>query len=211
MSPGLAFAQSTDPAIGFLPQMALSHSVSSDFLVTGKVESRYGLYKSEPNSGHDLTDLQGFLTYKVHPLWKLTAGYQYRLNEETFNSHRSIQQITYLAERSACRVIHRFRADQTYYQSEKAKLRGRYRISLELPFEGRSIDAGEYYMILSTEPIFSVQDNESEWEDRLVSLIGHLFRGDTRIEAGIDYRISNITGNDTGQVFWMTVGCYWNL
>lgn len=211
----LVHAQEKEPSIGFLPETALTYKLGSGFELIGKVESRHDVYESVSDSGgsrsgHDLTDLQGFLSLKLHPLWKVSGGYQYRLNAAEANSHRTIQQLTYLADYSAYRLIHRLRTDQTFYRSEEIKWRGRYRLALELPFEGRSIDAGEYYMVMSIEPIYSYQDNESDLENRLVAVLGHAFRGDTKIEGGIDYRVEKLE-ESADQIIWLKLGCYWSL
>ena len=203
---------------GFFPEAALSHSVSDQFQVTFKVESQHGSYDERLSEGdrweyfHDRTDLQGFVAYRLHPLWKVSVGYQYRLEGgDGINSHRSIQQVAYTQKLLRSRLGHRLRTDQTYQPEEATEVRLRYRLSMELPLSGQSVDPGEFYAIFSNELIGSYQADEGEIENRLVGSLGRYLSARAKLEAGLDYRTDGYIAEGFRQRLWLKVGGYFSL
>ena len=203
---------------GFFPEAAVTGSVSEQMQLTFKVESQHGSYDARQTEGerweyfHDRTDLQGFVARKLNPFWKVSVGYQYRLEGGGgFNSHRSIQQVAYVQRLLRSRVGHRLRADQTYHPTEATEFRLRYRPSVEIPLSGQSLEPGEFYLLLSNELIYSYQEGASEVENRLVSSLGHYFSKNAKLEAGLDYRTDRYVAEGFRQRLWLKVGAYLNF
>ncbi len=203
---------------GFFPEAAVTGSVSQQVQLTFKIESQHGSYDTRQVEGerweyfHDRTDLQGFVALKINPFWKVSGGYQYRLEGgDGANSHRSIQQIAYVQRLLRSRLGHRLRADQTYHPTEVTEFRLRYRLSVEIPLTGQSVDPGEFYLLLSNELIYSYQEGESEVENRLVSSLGHYFGTKAKLEAGLDYRTDRYIAEGFRQRLWLKVGAYLSI
>lgn len=213
-----ALAQENVFYSGFFPEAAVTNSVSEGWQLTFKVESQHGSYDARQAEGerweyfHDRTDLQGFVALKINPFWKVSGGYQYRLEGgDGANSHRSIQQVAYVQRRLRSRLGHRLRADQTYHPAEATAFRIRYRPSLEIPLSGQSLEPGEFYLLLSNELIYSYQAGNSELENRLVSSLGHYFSKQAKLEAGLDYRTDRYIAEGFRQRLWFKVGAYLNI
>lgn len=201
---------------GFFPEMAANHSLG-DFKLTAKIESRHGVVNNEASKGetwtyfHDQTDLQGFLGYKINPFTTIAGGYQYRIDSEDENTHRAIEQLTIIQQIMDYRVGHRVRADQTFFRSDKMQWRLRYRLAVEVPLQGFSLDPAEFYLVLSGEPIFSLQGRKTELENRLVVSLGHYFSDRCKLETGLDYRTDRYLGEGFRNRLWWKTGCYLNL
>ena len=151
--PAQLMAQGTVRMFGFFPEFQIGIKATEKLKIIGKIESQHGMAEKFEGKDldvgyfHNLTDFQGFLGTKVNPFIDIAAGYQYRVNSRGDNSHRTIQQISILQLPGNYKIGHRIRADQTYAPFEKNDYRLRYRISFELPIEGKSLDPGEFYRI----------------------------------------------------------------
>ena len=200
---------------GFFPEAAVTGSLNDRWQLTFKVESQHGSYDTRQAEGerweyfYDRTDLQGFVALKINPFWKVSGGYQYRLEGgDGANSHRSIQQVAYVQRLRRSRLGHRLRADQTYEPAEATELRLRYRLSVEIPLSGQVLDPGEFYLLFSDEVIGSYQDREGEVENRLVGSLGRYFSKKAKLEAGLDYRTDRYVAEGFRQRLWLKVGAY---
>jgi hypothetical protein len=100
------------------------------------------------------------------------------------------------------------RTDQTIYTSDAVKLRLRYRLSAEFPLEGQSLDAGEFYLLMSGEPIHSLQDAKSDLEVRLTSSFGYFINNKAKLEMGLDYRLEKILDDPGRQKLWLKLGWF---
>ena len=203
---------------GLFPEAAVSGSVSRNWSVTFKVESQHGSFDTRQTEGerweyfHDRTDLQGFVARSLNPFWKLSAGYQYRLQGgDDANTHRSIQQVALVQRLRRVRLGHRMRTDQTYYPQDATEWRGRYRLSAEIPLSGDVLDPGELYCLLSEELIYSHQGGSNEVESRLVSSLGRYFSEKSKLEIGLDYRTDRYIAEGFRQRLWLKVGYFLNL
>ena len=213
-----ASAQENVVYTGFFPEAALTGSVSDRLQFTFKVESQHRGFDNRASAGerwkhfHYRTDLQGFVALSLNPFWKVSGGYQYRLEGgDGANTHRSIQQIAYIQRLMRSRLGHRLRTDQTYHPGEAAELRARYRLSVEIPLVGQSLDPGEFYLLLSGEVIYGFQGGDSEIENRLVGSLGHYFSKQAKLEVGPDYRTDRYLASGFRTRLWLKVGGYFNL
>ncbi|SHN15482.1 Protein of unknown function [Cyclobacterium lianum] len=215
--PALVMGQGRVTNFGLFPEFQIGFSAAENLKVTGKIESQHGMLdKTESNEAdwgyyHNQTDFQGFLGTSLNPFVAITAGYQYRVEPGRDNSHRSIQQVSFLQRASQYKVGHRVRTDQTFAPGEPIEYRLRYRISFEIPIEGQSLDPGEFFLVFSDEPIYSLQSGESGLENRLVAALGHYSKGKQKFQAGIDYRTDRFFEDDFRQRTWFKFGWYLSL
>ncbi|NBC83121.1 MAG: DUF2490 domain-containing protein [Bacteroidetes bacterium] len=211
ISLGVAAQQSTFHA-GILPEIAISYSLNEKLKHTTKIESQHETYFDKWEYSYSQTDFQSFLDYRFNPFWKGALGYQFRLVEKGNNAHRTIQQIAAVQKYSGFRLGHRFRIDQTFYQSGAAvKYRIRYRLSTEIPLEGESLDPGEYFIILSDEALYSRQDGKNDFENRLAIALGYFVGSKNKLEAGLDYRLEKLLDRKISHNLWLKLGWFYTL
>jgi hypothetical protein len=209
-------AQNTAVYAGLFPEMGLNIPLTERFKYTAKIESQHVLFtddatnQNELSYFHNQTDLQSFVEFKVTSRIKMAVGYQYRL-EDGENSHRSIQQLTWLNQFRIFRLGSRLRADQKFSPSISPEYRLRYRASSDIPLQGEKLDDGEKYFLLSNEVIFALQGGESSIENRIVVGIGHFFSRTEKLELSIDYRTDPYFSNVNRHRIWCKISFYWNL
>lgn len=106
------------------------------------------------------------------------------------------------------RLAHRVVADQTFSESEATEYRLRYRLAAEVPLNGQSADAKEFYIKISNEYLNSVQSAEYDLEIRLVPLLGYTVTEKHKIEAGLDYRVNSFLGHNARHSFWISLNWF---
>ena len=83
---------------GLFPEMAITHSFDDKYSMTFKIESQHRTYDNQLDEGsrheydHYRTDFQLFGAIKLNQFWKLSLGYQYRLDGGDEDHNRLIQQ-----------------------------------------------------------------------------------------------------------------------
>jgi hypothetical protein len=203
------FAQNTWQA-GVLPTLNLSTSISGDWKLNFKAESRQVFFygSAGENTVYDyryiLTDLSAVTSKKVGLNNSLAGGYQVRSRDNTFY-HRLIQQFTLVNQYGFFRIGHRFSSDQTFSSKESAEIRFRYRIATDIPLNGQSVDPGEMYFKFSNEYLYSLQDKESDLEVRIIPLLGYEFTDNNKLEWGLDYRVSSFLDGNRRSAFWLSL------
>jgi len=159
-------------------------------------------------------ELSHFTTYKLGPSSKVSLGYNYRWREPFENDvslyeHRLTQQfgITH-NDKTAIRLASRFRTEQRFKTNE-FEHRYRYRIGVDFPLSGRSLNIKEFYLAFTNETLLEVVASSS-WENRLAGIIGYFFSKQLKLQASITYRLENI-GPDTETVTFISTGAFFNL
>lgn len=195
---------------GLFPEMALSHS-QQNWKYTLKVESQNyqfnNTYEEEWSYKVKQNDLQAFIENKITPRISISAGYQYRISSDRANTHRSIQQISFVQKALRFRIGHRFRTDQTW-TNESVLHRYRYRLSLEIPINGFSLDPKEFYLLVQDEPIVSLESGESDVENRIYGAVGYLFANAYKLQTGIDYRTDRYFVDGFRHRIWWKTGLF---
>lgn len=202
---------------GLMPEFGLTLPISGNFSQTYKIENQHLMFQDGTAENgfqyeYERTDLQFFLNYKFAGNWKATAGYQLRIEERWNTHHRTIQQIATSSRIRGLRLAHRVRLDQTMERSEPFVFRTRYRAALEIPLNGEKIDRKEFYVVVSDEPIYSI-DSEltSELENRLVVTLGHFFDNGNKLELSLDHRTDRFFDNGIRQRIWLKIGWFLNV
>ncbi|TFV97354.1 DUF2490 domain-containing protein [Algoriphagus kandeliae] len=211
-----SFAQDQVFFTGFFPEAAITKKLSNGNKVNFKVENQEIIYRNFENPEdrwqfkHYRTDLMAFYDWKLSPLSSMALGLFYRIQDGS-NSYRLIQQFAVLDRFRRFRMGHRFRLDQTFTPGETAEFRFRYRIALDVPLQGDEVDPGESYLVISTEPIFSLQDSELGLENRFVLTLGKLINSQQKIEYSVDYRTDGFFQEGFRTRLWAKIGYFYNF
>ena len=206
------FGQSTFQT-GGLPSLNINKKLKNDWFLNSKIESRLLFQQGEINGEVDknftnvLTDFSLIGSKIIGLNSRIAFGYLIRF-EEGVLIHRSIQHYVVVQKLSGFRLAHRFLTDQTFSVNEEPEFRLRYRISSELPFNGESVDPGEYYLKINNEYINSLQAMKYDLEIRLIPLIGYGISERFKIETGLDYRVNSFLTNKTRNSYWMTLNFF---
>ncbi len=205
----LCFAQNR---FGTTPQINAEFDISQFVSIDAKIQNRFLLYQnpleeSSNRSGFDHTGIQFVATAKKGFLKNFGAGYLFRWdNSDGRFVHRIIEQYTTEQQLDVVQLEHRIRADQTFQREEGAKYRFRYSIGVEQPLNGITIDPKEYYLALDNEYVGSFQDGTGHVEIRFSSALGYNISKDDQLEAGLDYRASNLMERDAINTLWLNIG-----
>ncbi|NVJ87059.1 MAG: DUF2490 domain-containing protein [Algoriphagus sp.] len=210
------FAQEHVFFTGFFPEVGITKKLKNGNKVNFKIENQEVIFRNSQEQEdrwqfrHYRTDLMAFYDWKVSPLSSLAFGLFYRIQDGT-NSYRLIQQFALLDRFRRFRVGHRFRLDQTFTPEESTEYRLRYRLAMDIPLEGDAVDPGERYVVVSTEPIFSLQAGEFGLENRLVLTLGKLISNQQKIEYSVDYRTDGFFQEGFRTRLWAKIGYFYNF
>lgn len=201
---------------GIFPEISLTKKVNQEYKLNFKIENQEILYDSRdlesdnPQFTHYRTDLMLFFDRSIRPGVSFAFGVFHRFQENE-DGNRIIQQFSMLQRMRNLRINHRFRTDQTFTKNDALEVRFRYRFSLEIPLEGAEVDPGEYYLLLSEEPIFSLKGGEFEIENRTALAFGKLFNTDEKLEWAVDYRIDGFIQEGFRTRLWAKFSYYYNF
>lgn len=201
---------------GFFPEAAITKKLKNDQKIIVKIEHQDILYnnsgeqKDEFQFTHYRTDLMAFYDLKLNPSKSIAVGLFHRIQDGA-NANRLIQQFASVNRLRGMKLAHRFRTDQTFTKGEAAEIRLRYRVATEIPLSGSTLDPGEHYLVLSNEPIFSLQDGEFEIENRLVFSFGKLIQSSQKLEWSIDYRTDKFIQEGFRTRLWAKVGYFYSF
>ena len=199
--------------IGLLPGLNVNKSLAGDWGLNFKTESRLlktdGLF-SEPiniNLEYGLTDVSAVVSRKLGVKNALATGYLIRFRSGEVH-HRFAQQFTIVRLFDAFRLAHRFSTDQTIVENDPLAFRLRYRISFDLPLNGQSTDPKEFYFKLNHEYLNEWQGEDYDLEIRMVPIFGFVILDSSKIEWGLDYRLSSFINDNARSSFWLTFNWY---
>mgnify|MGYP005849244377 CR=1 FL=1 len=213
--PGFVGAQNTYQ-LGILPGLNINKSLKKNWWVNTRVESRQLFQRGEKRGttekayNYVLTDWSVVAAKKVGLNARVAGGYLIRFEEgEVF--HRFVQQYTVVQKLLGFRLAHRFLSDQTISKKEAADIRLRYRITAEIPLNGKSVDVKEFYVRMNNEYVNSFQANEYDLEIRLVPLLGYVIARHFKIEGALDYRVNGFIQNKTRHSYWFALNLFVDL
>ena len=194
---------------GILPQINLNRSINKNWKINLKTEARLLLYEESFTAEYVLTDLSLIASRKIGFNGSLSGGYLFRYRSGTF-FHRSIQQYALVQKYTSFRLSHRFAADQTFSELRAPSYRYRYRITIEVPLSGQSVNPGEFYFKAGNEYLTGFQQGIFSLEGRLTPNVGYLINDNNKLELGIDYRFDDFLPDFTGSssVSWLTASWY---
>lgn len=205
-------AQSTYQ-LGTLPAINFNMGFKKDWALNLKWESRQSILSGQFSSASNLymeyisSDFSLLGSKKIGLHNSIAGGYLIRFRDNTV-IHRAIQQFTVIQKYSSFRLAHRFVSDQTFEAKDPVGFRLRYRITAEIPLNGQSVDANEFYMKLSNEYLNAIVGKIYNLEIRIMPLLGYSFTDDNKIEFGLDYRLSSFLNNPAINNFWLNLSWY---
>ena len=197
-----------------MPSVNLSKKLPRDWKLNFEVESRqqfrggtFGEASTAEGYNYILTDNTLSASKKVGFTSTLAGGYMLRFREGR-RFHRTTQQITFTKSINGLRLAHRFSTDQTFATGVASEYRLRYRIGLEKPLAGESIDPGEWYINVNHEYLQAWQGGTYDLEIRLVPSLGYELTASNKVEIGLDYRINSFVTEAASHRFWGTVNWF---
>lgn len=211
-----SFAQERQFFSGFFPEAAITKKLKNDQKIIFKIEhqdifyNNSGEQKDEFQFTHYRTDLMAFYDLKLNPTKSIAFGIFHRIQDGA-NANRLIQQFASVNRLRGLKLAHRLRTDQTFTKDEALEIRFRYRVAMEIPLSGSSLDPGEHYLILSNEPIFSLQGGDFEIENRLGFSLGKLINSSQKLEWSIDYRTDKFIQEGFRTRLWAKVGYFYSF
>jgi hypothetical protein len=201
---------------GFFPEASITKKLKNENRINFKVENQHIIYDNRSEGSKQLefkhyrTDVMSFYDVRLSPTKSFALGVFHRFQEGS-DANRIIQQFGFLQRRRNLRIAHRFRTDQTFTRGEKVEVRLRYRLALEIPLNGATLDPGEYYLAISNEPIFSYQSRAIELENRVVFSLGKLIQNGKRLEWSVDYRTDGYVEKPLRTRLWAKLGYFYSF
>lgn len=182
----------TDYSFESLPQFNLSKTIKKNQRLFFRIEPRFRLYDTTSKEAAYLrTDFFILYSTKISGDWQFAAGYTTR-HTSTALGHRFTQQFSTISKLENLRLAHRFMSDQTIFKNRPLSIRLRYRIGLELPLEGQSVDEKEFYLRFANEYLLAYRKPSFDFEIRFFAGSGYIVNKFIRIETGLDYRAETI-------------------
>lgn len=204
-----AYTQSNS-RLGLLPSVNVNKKLQRDWSLNFKAESRQALFHDGFQYDYLLTDLSLAAATKTGINTTVAAGYLIRIDGETIR-HRTFQQLSTVRRYPFFRLSHRFSSDQTFQQGGDSEYRLRYRLSSEIPLEGRSVDPGELFIKINNEYLNSLKGEEYDLEVRTAAFLGYAITPSNKLEAGLDYRIDSFLNGRARNRFWIGVNFFQSI
>lgn len=170
------------------------------------------------NLGGDLEQLllRGGLTYSPkNTKAKFTLGYGYILSggytiedASTSDEHRIYQEVL-LPHKIGSRVYltHRYRFEQRFVKDQDFRMRVRYNLFLNVPFNKTSLEKGAVYLALYNEIFVNTSKNIGNGRtvsifdrNRLYGAIGYSILDNLRVQVGYMHQSLNAYGKGQGQL-----------
>ncbi|MDT0555140.1 DUF2490 domain-containing protein [Patiriisocius hiemis] len=201
---------------GLLPSLNFNKNITEVWQLNFEIESRQqlaaGFFENptELNYEYILTDFTAITSRKVGVNGGIGVGYLFRVSGDKI-IQRSLQQYTFTRRLQGVRLGHRIRVDQTFENSKSPVFRARYRFGSEFSLNGQDVDPKEWYLKINNEYLGVFETAENDLEIRLVPVLGYVFTDTNKIEAGLDYRVSNFIDDVSSHRFWFAINWYLKL
>ena len=207
----LIFSQ--NKTLGGIPQLNLNKILSEKWRLNLKIESRNKFYEFGKEF-ENLTKFQNInndysiiFSKRVGLSNSLAGGLLLRSGDKYFKS-RYIQQLTFVNQYTFFRIAQRLLLDQTIRVNRPFEIRFRYRMTFELPINGRSIDNDEWYLKLNHEFLNCFKNKKYNLELRASPLLGFKFSDQNKFEFGFDYRNESLFPQISKHQFWLSLNWF---
>jgi len=198
---------------GLLPQININKKLINKWKFNTKVESRQILYNGTFNEKNALDyqyeriDFAFVLSKKTGTGHSISGGYLLRTKIEEF-LHRTLFQYSIVRNYTALRLGQRIATDQTFQKDTPVKIRLRYRIGIDWALNGQSVDPQEFYIKLTNEYLWIIQQSDYDFELRLKPSLGYTFTDNNKLELGLDYRIDRLRNKPPRHNFWIPIAWF---
>lgn len=196
--------------VGTMPSIILRKSFPKNWSATFQLESRQSVFRQELDLDYLLTDIRLALSKRIAYNITVGAGYLIRIEEEAVK-HRTLQQINFGKRFPGFRMTHRLMTEQTFGIEELTEYSLRYRLAVEIPLQGQSIDAKEFFVRLNNEYVNSLQGGDYDLEIRSGGLLGYSISRRSDFEIGFDNRIDNFVGGILRNRLWLRINFFHSL
>lgn len=188
---------------GIIPTVNLNVENKKDLSFNLKLETRN---KFDNGIDPDLAEISFLSGKKVGLNNKLSVGYSYLIQDEK-DAHRFIQQFSIVKRFDRFRMAYRLASDQTIIDRNVA-FRFRAKVTAEIPFNGISVDSGEFYLKAYNEYLNKFIQKDYELEFRLSPLLGYKISEKNKLEIGIDHRIKSFLQENSEYNLWLKLNWY---
>lgn len=210
LGPLMASAQIADVYV-WEATTAVNYMLNNDWSMNTSIATRTswpgGSRQGEEGAGGSLTfaEINHFVTYRINPVFKVSLGYKHRrlapIEATGLYEHRTTQQVAILHTTRVIRLASRLRSEQRF-DNQSFRQRLRYRLSVDFPLSGESLDHREFYLMASDEVTYEIRiDSPNPWGNRLSTGIGYLFGEITKLQLGLTYRSENFTRQTVSRLF----------
>lgn len=193
------------------PELSFSYSPASLWSFNFEFTNRNLLNNDksvEPSFKGDHLEFSHFTSYESGFHSKLSLGIRYRnrnwLNSERGNEFRLTQQYSHSKTFNQFRWGHRVRFEQRFYESETV-FRTRYRIALDFPLQGATLNIYEFYAVITTESLYSLSAKGApDLDQRLTFGLGYQLTEALKLQIGAEYHYENYLNGANGRIFGYT-------
>ncbi|MBK6266975.1 DUF2490 domain-containing protein [Marivirga sp. S37H4] len=206
-----------NPSIRWEPGFSFTRKIDNrwSYNVSLMGRQRFTNYgEGEKNFKTDRWEIKGFGTYTLFGSKKISLGYMYRgydpFEEETGYEHRITQQFAFLTNFGGYRLANKFRIEERIRNTDYLT-RLRYSISTDFPFQGESLDEGEYYFITGNELVYAFNSKGDELENRFLVGVGKLFRKGQKFQLSLVSRNSDLISSARDHILQIESVYYFSL
>lgn len=190
---------------GTMPSLNLNKKLARDWSLNLKWESRQIQGAETRDWRYQLSDLAFAVGKKTSIEASAALGLLLRIEGDE-RIYRSFQQWTKVKRYPRFKLSHRLMTDQTFRTDIEYRLR--YRASAEIPLQGQSLDAQEYFLKLSNEYVNAWEARNYDLEIRMLGFLGYAFNSKSKLELGLDYRREGFLNQSDRQRIWTGVNWY---
>lgn len=163
----------------------------------------------------DFLEISALSSYKFFNNPSIGLGFLFRWSEPLEGDpqfeKRLTEQLGIISRIGSTRLAHRFRLEQRW-RNEGLVHRFRYRLSMDVPLSGISLDPGEPYFIAAEEILFSGGKPISFFaENRISGGVGWLFSRKTKFEVQAQYRLNGVLDEDLVHLLVVYTTFYMNF
>ncbi len=215
--PWVGYAQNVEMI--WSPEFSYTWSDKGRWTFNGKINPRAFIYHNQtetylPDRLMERWEFQLLANYALFINSTVGGGYILGLrtlpDTSVFNiEHRALLQYGFSFYIGSARIGNRIRPEYRYFTLDDNEFRLRYKLSYDIPLNGREIDAGENYLVVSNEFLGAAANKEFSMENRIYAGIGWQMRNKRKLEAGIEYRADDYF-NETEHALLLVTSFYLN-
>lgn len=201
-------AQQTDYL--WQPEIKINYSPKNRWSFNFEINNRNNLATTETQNNFKVQHLEfsHFTSYESGFYSKISLGLRYRnrvwFDPKSSNEFRITQQYSYIEKYNDLRLDHRVRFEQRFYEEETI-YRSRYRIGIDIPLSGLSLNQKEYYTVLTTETLYSLsQKSKPQLDQRFTASLGQQTTQNLKLQLAVEYRLENYLQTITHRFFVYT-------
>ena len=190
------------------PAFTLNYDATQKYRTNFSVRTRAFLY--DDNTLLYKTrqiDLSHFSTLVLNSTQNISLGILYRFREnfeENDNELRLSQQFNITNNNEALRFGHRILIEQRIFP-RFVTLRSRYRLALDFPLNGATLDVKEWYLVTSVEGLLSINNQSKPILDQRSNIfLGRLFSKKLRVQVGTEYRLEALNIHTRQRLFLLS-------